>query len=73
MKKYPFTLINYGFAVLFFLAFLTSCQFFPFWNEVNTTTQTQKETTLKNIRGIYIQSFIGDNIQQFQKKFFNFS
>ncbi|MBT4286527.1 MAG: hypothetical protein HOD92_04260 [Deltaproteobacteria bacterium] len=69
MKKYPFTLINYGFAVLFFLAFLTSCQFFPFWNEVNTTTQTQKETTLKNIRGIYIQSFIGDNIQQFQKKF----
>jgi len=69
MKKYPITLINYGFAILFFLVFLNSCQYFPFRTEKSTITQTRKATALQNIKRIYIQSFIGDNIQQFQKKF----
>lgn len=69
MKKYPFTSVIYGFAILFISVFITSCQFFPFWNDESPMQQSPEESALKNIRGIYIQSFIGDNIQDFQKKF----
>jgi tetratricopeptide (TPR) repeat protein len=69
MKKYPSKSIKYGFAILLFSVFLTSCQYFPFWNDESSKNLPLEESALKNIQGIYIQSFIGDNIQEFQKRF----